>query len=69
MAYTWNAEIIKHDSEEYGHFLFHDLSDSELIVLAEMASRSGDDVEILFKAERDNPDDVAHIARNDEEAE
>lgn len=69
MAYRWNAEIIKHDSGEYGHFLFHDLSDSELIVLAEMASRSGEDVDIRFKAERDNPDDVAHINGMDEEVE
>lgn len=65
--YKWNAEIIKHDSGEYGHFLFHDLSDSELIVLAEMASRSGEDVDIRFKAERDNPDDVAVISGGEED--
>ena len=65
--YKWNAEIVKHDSGEYGHFLFHDLSDSELLVLAEMASRSGEDVDIRFKAEKDSPDDVAVISGGDED--
>lgn len=67
MAYRWNAEI-QTNSGDWGRFHFRDLSDSELIVLAELASRTGD-VSIKFKAEKDNKDDVAHIAGNDEEVE
>lgn len=66
--YRWNAEIYT-NSGEWGHFHFRDLSDSELMVLAELATRSGTDVSIKFTAEKDNEDDVAHIAGNDEEVE
>ena len=65
--FRWNAEVRCEDTENWGHFLFRDLSDSEIIVLGEMAERSGNKVSVKFWAEKEAPEDVAHIGGMDEE--
>ena len=69
MAYKWHAEVRLIDSEEYGVYKFNDLSDSELITIAELANRGHDKVEVKFHAERDCADDVAVISGTDGEVE
>lgn len=67
MAYKWNAEVFCGDTDEYGHFIFHDLSDSEMVCLMELAARGHSDQYVKIRAEKDSEDDVAVIGAMDEE--
>lgn len=61
----WSAKVINEGDAEYGRFIFHDLSDAELLTIAELACRSGDEVSVKFWCEKEHPEDVAHIGPMD----
>lgn len=58
--------ILMEEGREYTGFHFYDMTDEDIIALMEMASKGGQKVAIKFYAEKDSPDDVAHIGAMDE---
>ena len=60
----WHAKIENEAAAEWGHFVFHDLSDSELLTILELASRNNPKVTTKVWCEKE-PNDVAHIGGMD----
>lgn len=63
----WNAEIICDESNMWSHFMYYDLSDSELIAVMELSQRGHSDVICKVTCVKESPEDVAVISGGDDD--